>query len=208
MSNRLKYNFSLLFILLNCFLLNELSASVNWTFPVADLSATLQNAFDSQITTDNSGKYVYVIWRRWNGSADIVQTSVSSDYGNTFSSPIDLSSGSEVQITTNTTGQYAYAIWKGSNGANSVIQISISSDFGSSWSSAITLSAALQNATIPQITIDNTGQIAHAIWRRWDGSSWIVQTRSSTNFGSTWGSTTDLSATLQFIRSNTSNSSN
>lgn len=62
------------------------------------------------------------------------------------------------------------------------------------------ISASGQNASYPQIALSSDGTCATAVWQRWDGSNYIVQSRSTTINGNTatWEAvTTDLSASGQ-----------
>jgi hypothetical protein len=69
-----------------------------------------------------------------------------------------------------------------------------------SWITPVDLSATGQNADDPQIVAAPNNTLT-AIWRRDDGSQYIVQTSSSTDGGATWSSVVDLSATGQHARS-------
>jgi hypothetical protein len=61
----------------------------------------------------------------------------------------------------------------------------------STWSPTVDLTTTPGNAIYPQIAIDNTG-LATAIWMRFDGTNYIVQTRTSRN-GEEWSPVVDLS---------------
>jgi hypothetical protein len=87
-----------------------------------NLSDSGEAARNPQIATDDTGKYVYAIWRRFDGTDYRIQVAISSDYGVTFSDPTttlagtpNLSDSGEdayyTQIATSGTGQYVYATW-------------------------------------------------------------------------------------------------
>ncbi|NGX28918.1 MAG: hypothetical protein K940chlam1_01106 [Candidatus Anoxychlamydiales bacterium] len=109
-----------------------------------DLSTSGQNAKNPQIATDNVGQNIYVIWTRSNGTNDIIQLSYSSDYGTTWTAPIDLSEvgqdAKNPQIMTDYPGMDVYAIWARSDGSKDVIEFSRSYLYGSSFSSPVTIS--------------------------------------------------------------------
>ena len=50
----------------------------------------------------------------------------------------------------------------------------VSSVAHAAWSTPTNLSAAGQNALLPQVAVDAAGN-AFAVWRRFDGARWIVQ---------------------------------
>jgi LPXTG-motif cell wall-anchored protein len=67
----------------------------------------------------------------------------------------------------------ATAVWSRNNGSNDIIQSSTSQN-GGAWSTPVDLSATGRNARNPQITVSSTG-LATAVWRRSNGSNWIIQ---------------------------------
>jgi hypothetical protein len=186
---------------------------VTWVNPsivtgtsVPNLSLNGQNASSPQIAIDASGKYVYAVWQRSNGTNNIVQTARSFTFGDTWVNPVAVT-GSSIpnlsldgrnaqapQITTDASGQYVYAIWQRSDGAKFIIQTAHSSDFGASWinpstitgSSIPNLSLNGQNASVPQITTDASGKYVYALWQRSNGTNGIIQTARSSDFGFTW----------------------
>ncbi|MDA8900926.1 glycoside hydrolase [Pontimonas sp.] len=114
--------------------------------------------------------------------------------------PVDLSatgqSADEPQIVAAPNNTLT-AIWYRYDGSHNIIQTSSSTDGGATWSSVVDLSATGQSAYNPQIVAAPNNTLT-AIWRRYDGSKRIVQTRSSTDGGATWSSVVDLSATGQY----------
>jgi hypothetical protein len=104
-----------------------------------NLSDSGEPAFEPQIATSSTGKYVYATWYRSDGTNSRIQVAISSDYGITFSDPTttpaddgtpNLSDSGEIayapQIATSGTGQYVYAIWRGYDGTDNRIQVAIS----------------------------------------------------------------------------------
>ncbi len=144
------------------------------------------NAFTPQITTNSSGRYVYALWYRSDGSNNIIQLAISSDFGVTWQDPTSTPQGSSIpdlsdtskssvraQITTDSSGKYVYAVWQILDGAKTVIQAAISSDFGKTWqdptstpptTTSPNLSNSSESADLPQITTDSTGRYVYAIW--------------------------------------------
>ncbi len=170
-----------------------------WNEPAINLSVAGQDAYNPQVTMDETGNAV-AVWYRYDGSNYIVQESHSSDYGATWSAASDLSvAGQDAdspQVTMDETG-HAVAVWYRDDGSkNYIVQESHSSDYGATWSAASDLSAAGQFAYNPQVTMDETGN-AVAVWRRYDGSNNIVQESHSSDYGATWSAASDLSAAGQ-----------
>jgi hypothetical protein len=184
---------------------------VTWTNPTTtptgitpNLSLAGQDAISCQITCDTTGKYVYAIWGRDDGSNNyIIQVSISSDYGISWIDPSSTPAGTVIpnlsvagqhagtpQITTDNTGTYVYAVWYRYDGSNYRIQVAISSDFGVNWSyppSGANISQALHSAQKPQITTDAAGQNVYAIWTIDDLSgNMIIQVGHSLSYGTSW----------------------
>ena len=66
------------------------------------------------------------------------------------------------------------------------------------WSAPVDLSAAGQNADQPQVTVSADGTRAVSVWRRYDGSNYIIQGSMSVDSGATWSTPPDnLSAAGQ-----------
>ena len=172
----------------------------NWINPTTttgndgppNLSDNGEDAGDSQIVTDYTGKYVYAIWSR----ANVIQMVRSDNYGKDWqnptitpgSNPPNLSVNAVIaitpQIVTDLSGKYVYAVWNGSG----VIQAAISSDYGVTWTDPfVTTGSSIPDlsgggAEVPQVTTDNTGQYVYVTWVR----SGRIQVVASLNSGRTW----------------------
>lgn len=190
------------------------------------LSLSTNESLTPQITTDETGKYVYAIWARdKNGLSNqyITQVAISSDYGNNWTNPLhtmsDLGSpnlsqsgrnSQNPQIACSATGQYIYAIWQNSpvGGGNYIIQVGLSSDYGRTWQTPTStnsdlltpnLSMSTSNSQIPQIVTSSSGKYVHVIWQANIGGSNYPQVCTSSDFGQTWNNPTTLP---QIIASN------
>jgi hypothetical protein len=164
--------------------------------PPATLSEAGLDAFEPQITVDNTGLATAVWVRSDDGSDSVVQASTSQN-GGLWSSPATLSgvgrNGNLPHITVDNTG-LATAVWTAVVGINSVVQAS-TSDSGGTWAPPVTISEVGQDAFAPRITVDNTG-LATAVWTRSDGSNNVVQGSTSQN-GGTWSSPVTISTAGQ-----------
>lgn len=189
---------------------------MSWVYPKSvitsevtpDLSRKGQNANLPYIICDKSGKYVYVIWARSNGTNNIIQVAISSDYGMTFADPQSTPSGNapdlsragqsalECKIISDNSGQYVYAIWNRYNGSNYAVEIAISSDYGKSWVDpkyfpTVDFNQILtfgdQNCNSMNIATNSTGQFVYAIWRKnIKGTDGVIQVAISSDYGFTW----------------------
>lgn len=161
-----------------------------WATPV-DLSAPGQNASIPKVATDPIGNAV-AVWGRFNGSNLIIQAA-SLPFGANWSEPTNLSligrSATAPQVAIDPTGN-AVAIWTRNDGANSIIQASTQT-FGGGWSTPVSLSNPGQNATNPQVVIDQSGN-AVAIWERFNGFYSMIQSATLPHNGS-WSAPTDIS---------------
>ena len=148
-------------------------AGSTWSMPV-DLSVAGHNASGPQVAVDPLGDAT-VTWEGFNGSNWIVQ-STERPAGGAWSEPVDLSAASQdaewSNVTVDPQGN-ATAAWQRFNGSNWIIQ-SAARPAGGSWSEPVDLSATSQNAVIPKVVVDSAGN-ATAIWQRFDGSNWIIQ---------------------------------
>jgi hypothetical protein len=137
---------------------------------------------------------VTAVWFRSNGSNDIIQSSTSQN-GGAWSTPADLSATGggayDPQVTVSSTG-LATAVWFRWNGSHDIIQSSTSQS-GGDWTTPVDLSATGGDAYEPQVTVSSTG-LATAVWYRYDGSSYIIQSSTSQS-GGAWSTPVDLSAT-------------
>jgi len=144
---------------------------------------------------DSTG-LITAVWTRNNGTNTIIQSSTSPD-GVTWSTPVDLSAtgrdATAPQVTVDDTGT-AIAVWTRSNGTNTIVQASTRPS-GGSWSTPATdLSVVGQDASAPQVSVDDTGT-AIAVWTRSNGTNTIVQASTRPSGGS-WTTPEDVSAPL------------
>jgi len=70
----------------------------------------------------------------------------------------------------------------------------VSSDFGVTWGSVVDLSDGTQNTGYLRVAMSADGRYQTVVWREYDGSHWLVQARSSSDFGATWSVATTVSA--------------
>jgi LPXTG-motif cell wall-anchored protein len=137
---------------------------------------------------------VTAIWRRYDGSKEIIQSSTSLN-GSAWSATADLSAtggnAREPQVTVSSTGLVT-AIWRRYDGDADIIQSSTSQN-GGAWSTPANLSLTGGGSSQPQLTVSSTGLVT-AVWPRYNGSRYIIQSSTSQN-GGAWSTPVDLSST-------------
>ena len=166
----------------------------SWQATPNKLSQAGEDADTPQIAIDANGNAT-VVWARLNGGNWVIQASTKLFGGSWQVTPNTLSQlGQDAgppQIAVDANGN-ATAVWAWYDGSNDIIQAS-TKPFGGSWQATPNdLSQTGENASIPEIAVDANGN-ATAVWRRYDGSNWIIQA-STKPFGGSWQATpNDLS---------------
>ena len=166
-----------------------------WVFPAVDLSATGRDAYNPQVAVAPDGTAI-VVWRRSNGADSIIQAAIRPP-GGTFGAPVDLSATGQgaynpgVAVSSDGT---ATVVWDRSNGTNNMVQ-AVTRPPGGSFGAPVDLSVAGQDADDPDIGVASDGT-ATVVWRRYDGSHFVVQATTRQPGGS-FGTPVDLSAADQ-----------
>ena len=154
------------------------------TWPTSeDISASGQIAYDPHVAVNETGSAIF-IWRRYNGSHYVVKTRKYNAITETWSSVINLSTTSknafDPQIVIAPSGN-AVAVWRITDGRNFTVQTRRYDIETDTWLAVENISVPGQITYDPQVTMDNLGQTI-AIWRRYNGSHYIVQARQSKAF--------------------------
>jgi|GEM_PF-2129953 hypothetical protein len=166
-----------------------------------NLSSAGQNVGSPQVASSADGTRLTAIWDRYDGTVWRVQTASSGDIGSTWTTPRNLSAegrnAEAPQIASSADGTRLTAVWFRNDGTHYRIQAASSSDAGATWTTPTTLSDAGQDAYGAQVAGSADGTRLTAIWRRSDGTNYLVQTASSSDAGATWSSPQSLSQTGQ-----------
>jgi hypothetical protein len=169
------------------------NSGVSWSTPV-DLSLTGQDADSPRVSADGSGNAV-AVWRRSDGSNNIIQSSRSSNGGLSWSTPANLSeSGQDAEhprIAVDGSGN-AVAVWRRSDGNDDIVQSSRFVAGGVSWSTPVNVSPAGIQAATPRIAIDGSGNVV-AVWRLLDIGGTIIQSSRLVAGGVGWSTPEQLS---------------
>jgi len=149
-----------------------------------------------RVSINSSGDAV-AVWMASKGRGNpAVQTSSTSDSGETWSTPVDLASLEDAtpqpQVAIDSAGR-AIAVWETVVSGYFAIQTRSSLDGGLNWSAAVTLSQPIgtESTDKPRLSIDGSGR-AIVVWER----NSVIQSSSSLDGGVTWSAAVDLSPNL------------
>ncbi len=173
-----------------------LASTQNWS-ATQDLSASTNNAVNPQIAVDGSGHQI-AVWSFGTYPSITVQASSSSDYGQTWSAPTDLSSAGygstwftrvfSPRVQMNSSGD-AVAVWDFWTGAQYTTQAAFSSDFGAHWTTPVNVAA--QWGTSPEASIGPTG-IVTVVYTYFDGTDDSLYSTSTSDQGQNWSTPTPI----------------
>ncbi len=146
---------------------------IAWSPPV-DVSPAGFNSSASQVAVDPDGNAV-AVWASFNGPMSMIQSS-TLPFGGAWTTPVDLSnsafSANLPQVGVDGDGN-AVAIWE-YYGSDTIIQASTLAFGTGAWSTPADLSIAGANSDTTQVSVNADG-IAVAVWRRDNGTYFIVQ---------------------------------
>jgi hypothetical protein len=150
-----------------------------------------------------SGQNVVATWLLDTGGFDILQSAYSSDAGVTWSYPAttagtavpDLSASAQSALAPAVaiSGTTVVATWYVT--ATGVVAVARSSDGGANWTNptsvptgavAPALSVSGQDAALGRVSV--SGSKAVVVWKRSNGTNYVIQTAFSTDAGVTWAS--------------------
>jgi hypothetical protein len=165
----------------------------SWTTPVT-LSASGEDAQNPTVQVDILGNAVS-IWSRYDGTNSIIQAS-QLRIGGSWSSSVNISTSggnadsSVLSMDRHGTVKNAVAVWHRFNGSNFIIQ-GATLPYGGSWSSPANISASGEDAIIPTVAVDSSGNSVITC-SRFDGADFSVKSATQL-YSQTWGPNFTLS---------------
>ena len=173
------------------------NGGTTWSTPV-DLSDSSSSADDPAVSVSADGTQAVAAYTQNDGLDDRVRIRTTSDGGLTWGSPVTLSdaggNADDPQIAQSADGNHLAVAWVRSDGLNTRVQIRVSSDGGTTWAPAQNLSASGQDANTAKIAGSADGSELTLAWQISGTSSNRIQSRSSTDGGITWNTTSTHSA--------------
>ncbi len=171
------------------------STSLNgssWSTPVTISSPSTQSGA-AHVVVDSTGRAV-AVWRRNNGSNNILQSSTSVN-GGSWTTPVDVSAAgietNNIQLAVDSSGR-AIVVWDSADGSNrSRVRVS-SSVSGGAWSAPVMLSYDIE-AYNPHVVIDSSNR-ATVLWDGYNSNSDNVMMSSTSVSGAAWSAPLVLSA--------------
>jgi hypothetical protein len=160
-----------------------------------DLSATGRDAVDPQVAVAADGTAT-AVWSRYDGANSIVQERRIAPDGTPAAGVNDLSTAGQnavqPQVVVDPAGT-ATVVWVRFNGSNTIVQERRISAGGVPEPTTNDLSATGRDAAETQLALGPDGSVA-VVWERFDGTSFVVQSRRIDPAGSPVASPSTLSA--------------
>jgi hypothetical protein len=129
------------------------------TWSTVDNISLLPDASEPKLAFCGIGNAV-AVWKRNNGTHDVVESSYSFNGGATWSDPIVISDDSQnadvPQVSMNDDGAVIIT-WQSDNGSPAAIQYAYSFNGGNAFSDPITLSPLTENCVEPKVSINDDG---------------------------------------------------
>ncbi len=159
------------------------------------LSAPGQAAFGEQVAFGPDGAAT-AVWRRSNGTNDVVQTAMQAPGATDFGSPVDISTPGvdsyEPQIAIAPDG-VATVAWYRWDGTSATVQAATRPAGAAVFGAPEDISVAGGSAYLQQIAVGPDGAVT-VVWRRSNGTNSIVQAATRPAGATSFGAPVDLSA--------------
>ena len=139
------------------------SAKKNWT-KIIGLSSSNIPSQGPRLAA--SGNNVYAVWEESHDGINVIIFAKSSDRGNTFSKPVNLTSGVGVDSETPSIGAFGnnvYVVWTDNSPGNFNIFFVNSTDDGNTFSKPVNLSNDLGISYFPRIAIGGNNSV-YVVW--------------------------------------------
>lgn len=180
--------------------IRSLNSGTSWSSETT-LSPWARMSGSPTMTMSSDGTRITVAWQQWDPSITPLSISVqsrsSTDSGSTWSVSAALSVGSDAglspQLASSSDGTKLTAVWLMKSGTSHMVQSRYSTDSGATWlpniSNVNNVIGADGPAASLRIVSSSSGSKVTAIWtvKVTGSSSYRVQTRSSSDYGASWG---------------------
>lgn len=174
---------------------STLSAGSSVWVPTANLT-TASNAEQPRVSVDALGNAV-AVWTHYDGANYVMQGARLAAGSGVWVPTTDFSltgfNAIETSLAVDASG-YAVSIWSRNDGSNSIIQGASLAAGSSTWVATNDLSAAGEDAFEPYVVANATGT-AVAVWERFNGVDYIIQTANLAPGSTSWTTPVDLSLT-------------
>lgn len=169
-------------------------ADWEWSPIVIDLSVRGQDALIPQVASNNSGNAV-AVWSLFDGVNTIIQAASYKSKGWGTAATISAGGGNATtpRVAVNGSGN-ARAIWIRNDTGHQIVEMAGYNDKTARWSDAAQVSAPGQDASTPQIAMNEAGATA-IVWTLFNGSNWVVQAKLYV--AGAWQDTVTLSTPLR-----------
>lgn len=176
------------------------NSGISWSGEM-ELSPWAMMSGSPTLTMSSDGTRITVAWQQWDSTITPISISVqsrsSTDSGATWSTSAALSVGSTAelnpQVASSSDGTKLTAVWLMKSGTSHMVQSRYSTNSGATWLPTISNVNNVIGADGPaaslRIVSSSSGAKVTAIWKvKVTGSStYRVQTRSSSDYGASWG---------------------
>ena len=158
------------------------------------------------LAISDNGKKIAASWNgvQFQGNDQKVTVSVSSDTGETWSSPRVRAGSSETQnygrqIVMSGDGSKVHVIWTNSDGDNAQsVRTASSTDSGASWTDSTEIGSS-KTVPIPMLAASANGSRVYAAWTDGvDAMSGTIKVRTSADSGATWAAAVPITSGAKY----------
>jgi len=166
----------------------------SFTKPI-NISNNPQDSVDSIIAADENN--IYIIWNDSKENSTDIFFVKSTDFGDTFGSPINLSHSPSSSIFTRdyafeVSGNHIFVVWYDASNKENFVYFTRSVDGGLTFSEPINLSPDDSFSKYPQV-VANDNRV-YVIWHDYSQGNGDIFLIESTDYGATFGGIKNLSA--------------
>lgn len=166
---------------------------ITFTKPI-NLSNDPLDSVDSLIATDKNN--IYIIWNDSKENSTDIFFVKSTDNGDTFGTPINLSHGIGNSIFTRdyaieVSGEHIFVVWYDASNKENYVYYTRSTDSGESFSIPIDLSPDDSLSKYPQVVANDSR--VYVIWHDYSQGNGDIFLRYSNDYGATFGEIKNLS---------------